>query len=53
MCLFTTALKKAEITHKKDGILLKEHYRPAKVLTCVLKLFKCVFVDQLSCYFQN
>ncbi len=39
MCLFHTALKKAEITplHKKDDFLLKENYRPVSVLPCVSK----------------
>ena len=56
MCLFPTALKKAQIIplHKKDDILLKENYRPVSVLPCVSNnIFEGVLLDQLSCHFQN
>ncbi len=33
--------------------MLKEKYRPVGVFPCVSKVFEGVFVDQLSCYFQN
>ncbi len=55
MRLFSTALKKAEITplHKKDDILLQENYRSVSILACIPNIFEGVLVDQLPWHFQN